>query len=160
MKRMLIFSGALGVALAFYYHSMLPAMAALNFGFDGRADSLAGKGSFLLVALGMHCLFTALFYFFPALMTKIPRDYLNLPHIEYWFAPERLADSTKKIAEKMYVFGTVTNVFLIFCSTLSYRANITDNKTLDLGTFIAGLLIYLAVTAYWAYRFHRDFQRP
>lgn len=157
MKRMLIFSGALGVALAFYYRSMLPAMAALNFGFDGRADGYAGRGIYLIITGGLHLFLTGIFYYLPLLMTKIPLDFTNLPNKEYWFSAEHKEETVRKISAQMCLFGTITNIFLIFCSGMTYRANITDNKSLDAGTFITGLLIYLAVTVIWAVKFNRGF---
>lgn len=157
---MLLLSGAFGVVLAFYYHSMLPAMTAIHFGFDGDADSYAGRGVFLLMTGGLHILMTALFYFLPVLFKTIPVEYTNLPHKEYWFAPERKEETIRVIVDRMLVFGIVTNVFLIFCSAMSYRANIMADKSLDTGMFLAGLVIYLAVTGVWIYKFYRAFQRP
>ncbi|MBC8278281.1 MAG: DUF1648 domain-containing protein [FCB group bacterium] len=159
-KRILILSGAIGSVIAFYYYSMMPAMTAIQFGFDGQATGFAGKGVFLLITGGLHIFLTALFYFTPVLLNKIPREYINLPSKEYWFAPVRQVETTRKIGGEMCLFGTFTNVFLIFCSAMSYQANLTENKSLDTGMFLAGLVVYLAVTAFWAYRFHRDFQRP
>lgn len=102
----------------------LPQRVASHYDVRGRPDGFMPRDAFFF-GLAMFGACTAAFLLaFPALPRIIPLRYLNVPHRDYWLAPERRAQSLASIAAFCSWFGIATATLLVVLLQLTLRANI------------------------------------
>lgn len=159
-KVTLILSGIMGIILAMYYHRILPERVASSFGENGSAQAYMSNETSLYFGVGLYILFTGLFLAIPYLVRVIPVKYVNFPHKDYWLAEERKESTIEAMSGWVYVFGFATNVLMIVMGLLSFKANISGEMRLDMGTFFTGLALYLIFTACWVIWLYRRFRLP
>jgi uncharacterized membrane protein len=118
----------------------LPVRMASHFDGSGQPNGWQSKGSFAFTAVSLSVLFLALVWVIPALLRSSPDRYLNLPHKEYWLAPERRAQTHARIGSWSSWFACATLGFLAGTFELVIRANLA-------GTPLSGKM-WLLLLAY------------
>ena len=100
MLRVLLFAVPLAgfVAVLALYAPSLPERMASSFGADGHArDSMSARG-FVTFFVVLVVAMTALFAGLAVGLSRIPDALINLPHKEYWLAPDRRAATFARVA--------------------------------------------------------------
>ena len=139
----------LGVAAFLFWTSRsLPPVVASHFGFGGRADGFMPRGGYVASMIGL-VLFLPLFVtYLPALLDRGGARW-NLPHREYWLAPERRAESVAFVLGHGAWLAGALALFLAYTHVLVVRANALTPPVLSTGGMIAGLAALVGVLAVW-----------
>ncbi len=153
----LVLIGITCVQMAYYY-PRLPETVASHFAASGTADSWMSKQAFGLVYLAALIVLSAIFCLITLLLPYMPDSLVNLPHKDYWLAPERRAETYLYIAKVMCVFGCSVIVFLIGVFQLAFQANLSPEQKLS-KVFWVLLVSYLLFTFVWLVLFILRFRR-
>jgi uncharacterized membrane protein len=151
------FGLALLIRLAFVLDD-LPERVASHFDFGGRPDSYQGKLQFAVTAALLDVVLLILLLALPALIARTPLRLVNLPHKEYWFAPERRVLTEKRLTLWVSWFGCATIGLLCAIFELIIRANL---RALPLG-YQTWLLVasYLMFILFGSAGMGHAFRRP
>lgn len=136
----------LNLALAAASYRAMPAVVASHFDAAGRPNSyapremLVGIHVFVVLTLGAVILING-----AALRT--PNARFNLPHKDYWLAPERREETIAWIEGRMRWFGAATFLLLLDVFGQVLRMNLGHSRTLDhawlsVGAFMAFGLVW------------------
>ncbi len=157
-KTLLLLPALAGVHIAYYY-AALPDKMASHFGPSGQADGWMSKLSFAIFYLVLVGVCSLLWAGMGWLLKKTPNDMINLPHKEYWLAPERREQTLSRMAHQMSVFGIVTITFLIAVMHTTFLANLRGDGQLGPLFFVyfAGFMIF---TAIWTVQMVRGSKIP
>jgi len=102
-------------ALGFAIHgfSVAPDIVPVHYGLNGLPDRWGSRLEVLLVYLGIVGVGTVIWLALPELLRRAPPSMINLPHKEYWLAPERRDTATAKLATWADTVGTAVNLLLL-----------------------------------------------
>jgi len=90
----------------------------------------------------------------------LPVSLINLPHRDYWLAPERAHDSLVFLSEQGLWFGCILVVFLAAVDGMLVRANAVSPPAFPSALFIGMLILFFCAIALWALRMTRRFRAP
>lgn len=150
---------ALFVVRFFMQLSGMPEVVASHFGPGGQPDGWMSRSVFAVFG-ALPVLVAAIVGFLaPAMTARMPTHLINLPHREYWLAPERRAQALGKL--RTYLEWTAAGLvaFFIFTYELVFAAN-RSHTGLAEGPFIAGLVIFMGSVLYSVVRLFRQFALP
>lgn len=165
MNRMLLPLTLLLIALVAMAASLvwasqqLPPHVAAHFDARGAANSWMPRESHLmlmaLLGLGMPLFFVGVFYsvrFFPV-------NLVNLPHRDYWLAPERRAATCSDLLTLGVWFAVFEAMFFLGVHILVVQANLVQPARLSSAVWmlLAGFLVLLVG---WLIALFRRFHRP
>jgi len=132
----------LSVVQAMWLQFQLPALVATHFNIAGQVDGWMSRPYFLRYELGLtfgtFTVFTALAF----LTAVLPAGLVNLPHKAYWLAPERSADTRRRLAGMALASGCGAEAFFIFLHQQLYLANLRADHRLPVAS---GVTIAVAV---------------
>jgi len=148
---------ALAVIQALVYYPQLPDVVASHFDAAGNADGWMSKEAFFAVDLGTVALTALLFLTLPRV--RWPDRLINLPHKDYWLAPERREETFRTFQRQMLVFGCATLAFLLLVMQWAIEANLDGSQTLAPGPIWWLLGAYGLFTVVWLVRLLRHFYR-
>jgi len=121
---LLVVLALLSVAQAAWQQLQLPVLVAVHFNAAGQANGWMTRTYFLqyelAFTLGTSVGFAALAF----LTAALPAGLLNLPHKDVWLAPDRNADTRRRLAGMVLASGCGAVAFFIFLHQLLYRANL------------------------------------
>lgn len=90
-----------------------------------------------------------------AWLAKIPSAWINLPHKDYWLAPERRAATVETIQRQMEWLAAATVALLLGIAQLTIQANL-DAGGARLGDgfwlLVSGYMVYFVVWLVWLLR--------
>jgi uncharacterized membrane protein len=132
-----------------YYYSLLPDPVASNFDGRGHPNGWMSKPFFFMAYFGMLALFTFIFALFPRILDRIPVSLISMPNRDYWFNPERRAETVAFISRQMLWYGNATLLFMIFLFELVLRANLKPGKNLSSSAIWILLSVYGTFTVVW-----------
>ena len=150
----------LHAAQTIYYYRRLPALVAQHFGADGRANGWASRDAFFILSWTMLLGLSAIFMLMPRTLRRIPVAMINLPHKDYWLAPERKDQSLSFLEREMQWMGVLTIAFLVLVLHLAIRANIDPAHRLENVLFLALMAGFLISACGWIVRLYRRFPDP
>ncbi len=146
------FSVAVGFCIGdlMYWYEDLPDPVASRFGVDGSAIGWSSKQQFFTVSLGTLALLTAVLLGSCGLLFVLPTTAMNLPHRDYWLAPERIAETRRMTVGRLLwmMTATMTLIAAIYHGVL--LANLNPPPTLPMGGY---LIPYLIFTVAWLAEF-------
>jgi uncharacterized membrane protein len=131
------------IAQALWQHDRLPARVATHFDVAGRANGWMPRTGQTAWHIGMVLFLAGLLEGLAWLSPRLPHQYLNLPHRDYWLAPERRAGTQAWLAGLARLLGCGLMLFFLALFHLVYRANL-DNTLLPVAPvalLTAGLLL-------------------
>jgi hypothetical protein len=127
---------------------LLPAQVASHFNAAGSADAVLPRAGYV----GFMLAFGAALPLFVAMLSerllRHPRTPLNLPHRDYWLAPERRAATVDFLCRQNAGFAVQLVLFLGYVHALVVYANWRQPRQLPSAAFVAGLLLFVAA-ALW-----------
>ena len=104
-----IFLGLIALAIlqvAIYYPQM-PDIIASHFDGSGTPNDWAGKTGFFALYGLILALLAIIFLYVPVWSEKHPKFGMNLPHRDYWLAPEQRAQTLAFFKRQMIIMGIV-----------------------------------------------------
>jgi uncharacterized membrane protein len=150
----------LGLAVSLLYASQkLPDPVASHFNGQGVPDGWMSRSAHLWamtgIGFGLSLFMLATFYS----IRFFPNCTINLPHRDYWLAPERRTETCDAIFHAGLWFTSLLAAFLAAINLLVVAAN--DVQPVKLSSAIWLLLAaLLATTSWWAYKLLRRFRIP
>lgn len=142
-----------------WLYPQLPDRIATKFGTAGTAIGWSSRSGWLTVQLFSLGLLTALMVGLRFGLRWIPSSLINVPHREYWLAPERLEQSCALIGDLILWLGLAMLAFLTALQHLTLRANLAAEPRMAAAFwFVLGL--YLAAMAAGIVWLYRRFRRP
>jgi uncharacterized membrane protein len=154
----------IGLALALlqiaHYYPMMPDTMASHFDGAGRPNGFQSRGAFFGLTAVMLVTVVAIFMGLASLIRLLPTSWVNLPHREYWLAPERLEGTVDFIGQQMEWFGVATLMLLLLVVQAAVEANLAPEPRIDSASMWLVLALYFLYTAVWTVRFLRHFRVP
>jgi uncharacterized membrane protein len=140
------------------HYNLLPPRMASHFDLQGNANGWSTKGQFI----GFMAIMLMVVSMAPVSIVSaalfMPASVINMSHKEYWFAPEREAESRRALAEWGLWFGGATLWYMVLVLHDALKANLRQPPRLE---FIWWMLAgYLAIVGYLIYRMIMRFGRP
>lgn len=137
----------------------LPEVMASHFDGSGRPNGYQSKAAFAATSLGLSVGNLLLFALLPALLRRLPTSMINMPHREYWLAPQRKAQSLERLFGYLDWFACATIALLVAVFELVVRANLARAP---LGNVAIWLLLagYLGYALSWSIALWRSFRVP
>jgi uncharacterized membrane protein len=160
---LLLFAVLLAAAavLIRYFAAELPELVAVHFDAAGRANGFmtrTGCRDFMLVStLGVPLLIVIATTLLPR---ALPVSLINLPHRDYWLAPERAHDSLVFLSEQGLWFGCILVLFLAAVDGMLVKANAASPPQFPSALFIAMLILFFCAVGVWGLRMVRRFRAP
>lgn len=144
----LFFLIAVFVSQCVFYYPNLPAEMASHFGANGEPDDWMSKEIYFVLLAVVLGLIVLEFTFLPFLIEKMPLSLINMPNKEYWFAPERRAETIEIFRHFFEWFSAALLGLFISINQLVIRANLTgeslsSNSWLILGAFLIFVVVWL-----------------
>lgn len=157
----LVFLLVLAGAAVFVWSTsgLLPEHVASHFNAAGQPNGFMPREAYTRVMLVLVLLAPLLVVLLPRFALNVPGARINLPHRDYWLAPERRADTVRRLQEQMTHFGTLLALFLCYVHWLVVGANQATPPVWPNMPFFAGLAVFLAVATGWSLRFVAGFGR-
>jgi hypothetical protein len=99
MKKPLLMILALSIVQIGVEYVTLPPTVASHFGPDGKPNAFMSKSAFCGLHLFIVTLLAAVFGAVGRMVSALPIEMINLPHKDYWLAPERRQESLDRLDE-------------------------------------------------------------
>lgn len=147
----------IGVLQAAYYYPLLPERVASHFGASGRPDAWSSKlffVNFYLIAIGVIAI---LFPVVGSGMSKIPDSLINLPHKDYWLAPERRQETFEVLFRYFLWFGSATFLLLLDIFHQAFQVHLGKAGTLEHP--IVSIVIYVVFSIVWSIGLIKKFMK-
>ena len=141
-----IFAGlvVLSVAQALWQHNGLPETVASHFDARGKANGWMSRGTQTAWHLGTVFFMAAMFEGIARLNRRIPDEFINIPHRDYWLAPARRADTIAGLGTLVRLMGCVLLAFFIGVFHQIYRIN-TGGGDITLAVALLSLAMLAAL---------------
>jgi hypothetical protein len=153
------FFALLGGALCFVYVTSrsMPQMVASHFNSAGIATGHMAREVYLVVTITILLLPPILLVLMPRIALQSPRARINIPHREYWLAPERRAQTVAIILQYTTRFAQMLVVFLCYAHWLVVYANSSTPPSLSSGWLLAGLVVFMGLLVRLAFQLRGRF---
>jgi hypothetical protein len=138
----------------------LPIVVASHFGPDGVANGFMPHKSYVRFTLAFVVLLPLLMSLVADAVAYLPAKFVNIPHRQYWLAPERRAQAVGMLRVRMQVFAVLLAAFLCYVHWLVVRANASLPPMLDSERFVAGLGVFMFALVVWIVALRRRFRPP
>jgi uncharacterized membrane protein len=130
-----------------YYYPQMPRRMASHFAADGRANGWQSREAFFVLMLLVASMSAIVAFLAPQQIAARSNARINLPHRDYWLAPERREQTMRFISAAMAWFGCGILFVLISGTFLALQANLAVDHRFNsdamlgvLGGFLLGLL--------------------
>jgi len=144
------------LAQAAWWWPQLPERVASHFDMADRVNGWMSRTGFLAVTVVLQVLIAGLFLGLPLLIERLPDALINVPHKDYWLAPERRRSTLAHMSAGLMAVGCATLLLLlvIFQGIFALNASLARGGAGD-GTpvlelpvpFLALMGLYLAAVA-------------
>ena len=138
----------------------LPPRMASHFNAEGIADGFMSKESYTYTMLAVVVGVPGLLALMPLVLGKLPPSLINIPHREYWLAPENRADTFYTLNLWMRVFACFLLIFLSYVHWLVIQANAQQLPAVPASDFYLGSIFLLVLSGIWSILLLRRFKLP
>lgn len=148
---------AMGLLNWAHVYPQLPATMASHFTARGVANGWAPKQAFF--GLMAFCIFLSAFVGFvvPLQIARKPAAKLNLPHKDYWLAPERREDTWRFIGAQMVWFACALLFVFLYGTSQVINANLRSVGYFNWQGMLAVMIGFGLFCALWIAIFLRHF---
>jgi hypothetical protein len=133
-------------------YAQLPDVVAAHFDSGGTPNGWQTKSVFFAFFAGAVAIAAFLTFGIPAIFSKLPMSLINLPHREYWLAPERRAETLAFLDSSFAWFGCVVLLVVIDAVNYAIGRNLHPGAQLDPPVPIYVLGGFFAFTILWSIR--------
>lgn len=150
------------VAVAAYvWHTSaeLPQIMASHFNAAGQADAYMPRNAYRNFFTGLVLILPLLVVFLPNALMRRASATINLPHRDYWLAPERRTQTVDSLCKLSFGFGYLLVGFLGYVQWLVIRSNRTVPPGFPSDWFIGGLVVFIGCVIIWGFLTLRRFFR-
>lgn len=127
----------------------LPAIVASHFDLHGAADGFMARTTYAAFMLAFAAGLPLLVALLPNLLFRSAHVRLNLPHREYWLAPERRPETVTFLCRHNARFAFLLTLFLCYVHWLVVRANAAAPPRLSSPLLVAGLILFGVTGLVW-----------
>ncbi|MCZ7556028.1 MAG: DUF1648 domain-containing protein [Bacteroidia bacterium] len=149
----------LAAMLSVWFYPQLPERLASHFNASGEADGWMTKDGFFLFYGLLLLLMFGMFAGITWMVRRFPVSMVNIPHREYWLAPERREEAYAVLQRNMHRMSAATLLFMNAMLLISFRANFKQPPSLGSEAWIL-MLLFLAGLAVLIVRLYQDFRLP
>lgn len=142
-KFLLLLTTAIALVQAAWHYLHLPETVAIHFNLAGKADGWASRGTHFAMQAGLAVFLGALFGSGGWLLRRVPDQFINIPHRDYWLAAERRAATCRALDSMFSALGIVVMGFFVVLFQQVYVANLTGTLTLKLMPLIIGQFVFV-----------------
>lgn len=139
-----------------YYDAMPPVMAS-HFDARGVPNGWQTKDAFFTLIAVVTAIAGALVLLVPAIVTRLPLQFVNLPHKDYWLAPERAAASQEFMMKWFGWFGCATYGAVCYAFDYAVKANLAGPQPANPGGLFGVLVAFGAFAVFASVIFIRRF---
>ncbi|MGC1485109.1 MAG: DUF1648 domain-containing protein [Candidatus Acidiferrum sp.] len=138
----------LAILAAIYFwsnYAQLPDVVASHFDAHGNPNGWQSKSMFFAFFAGAVGVAWSVGFGVPALLSKMPSAFINLPHKEYWLAPARKAESLALLNRSFAWFGCAVLVVVTTAVNYAIGQNLHPQGlfgSLPLLCVLAGFLVF------------------
>jgi serine/threonine-protein kinase len=143
-----------------WQHSRLPERVMSHFDGAGRANGWMTRDAFLGWQVGTLGLLALLFEGIVLLQARLPREFVNIPHRDYWLAPGRRAATDTWISALVLLPGCLVMLFFMALFHQVYRVNVDGTRELTPNPAWLAAALVLAVLAVAAVTVARFARKP
>jgi hypothetical protein len=136
----------------------LPIVVASHFGSDGAANGYMPHAFYVRFTLAFVVLLPLLLNLIAGAVARLPARLVNIPHRNYWLAPEHRGQAVDMLRGQMRLFAAMLVVFLCYVHWLVVRANQSMPPMLDNRRFIAGMGAFMFALVVWIVALRRKFR--
>ena len=136
---------AIGAAFVWWSSGALPEVVASHFGAGGAANGFMPRGQYIGFMLVLVLAVPALIFFAGRLASSLPVRFVNLPHKEYWLAPERRAATLGSLGRFGVWAAYATLATLCLGHWFVVQANLEHPPRLEQAAFIGVLALFFLV---------------
>lgn len=134
----------IGIGLQAAYWPHMPERVATHFGPSGQPDGWMSRTWAVVfqaaLQIGLPALFAAIAWALP----RFPDSMINVPHREFWLAPERRAATLHRMSQMLLHIALATSIFIPIIGHLVYDAN-RRGGPLSTGPFLAALIVFVGI---------------
>ena len=147
------FFAIMAAALIFIYHTSqsMPEMVASHFNSAGVPTGFLPRHLYFVGILVVIVVAPLLLVILPRLAMRNPNVRINVPHRDYWLAPERRQHTIEILSQQSTTFASLLMLFLCYSHWLVVHANASTPPELSSGWLLAGLVVFMGLTVYWAF---------
>jgi serine/threonine-protein kinase len=144
-----------------HYLPRLPERVATHFGGAGAPNGWMSRAGLQTFDLVFTPLIVMVVVAVGLLTSVLPPSFINVPHRDHWFAPERRRDSHARLFAHMVWLACLIAALLIGVNHLTFQANLGPGPAHLSGAGLVGLLVgFVAALVVWIVRLHRMFPAP
>ena len=149
-----------GIVQVYHYYPQMPDVVASHFDGRGSPNDYTSRDGFFIVFGVMYAGTLLLFLGLGPLFGRLPARWFNMPHREYYLAPERREDTLRFMTTRLEWFGVATMLLLLVTFKLAFEANLFKEARLDNTALLWALGAYFLCTTIWLVRFLMKFRKP
>lgn len=101
------------IAHVAYYYPQLPDTVASHFNARGEADATTSKTAHTALMISLQTGLVVMFLGFTFGLRHLPPTLINLPHKEYWLAPERRGRTYERMGCSLLMIAIGTQIFFV-----------------------------------------------
>lgn len=143
---------------AAYYYPLLPETVPSHFGSSGLPDAWSPKNFFVIFYLIVIAVCSVIFLSLSFGLSRIPVSLINLPHKEFWLAPERKEKTFLYLSQYFLLFASATLLLLFDVFHQSFQVAL--GKAQALSHPVVSLVVYVTLILVSTLRMVVKFSRP
>jgi len=148
-----------GLLMMAYYYPQMPQRMASHFAADGSPNGWQSREAFFVLMIVVSSASAVVCVLAPRQIAAKSNARINLPHRDYWLAPERRAETMRTISATMAWFGCGILLVLISGTFLALQANLAPDHHFNSEAMLAVLGGFLASLLFLFVGLVRHFQR-
>ena len=152
-RKKLIASCLTGGFLSLVLYLVSPARVAVHFNQNGIPNSWASREVNFMVWLMVYGFIGVFFTAIPGIIKQAPRKFVNLPHRDFWLAPERFENSCRIISGMLYDMGAALSFFFMLLEGAGFQSGLKPGGILNKGFMDIMFFLFCAYTFIWLGRF-------
>ncbi len=146
-------------AQAAYYYPQMPERMASHFDLSGQADGFMSRSALIWLTALTALMTGGMMLGIALLLKRLPDSLINMPHKDYWLAPERRDESLDAMTASLLWIGSATMGLMLVVFQSIYRANLDGSNAIGWSSMIL-LGVYLLIVLTIAVRMMRRFRMP
>jgi uncharacterized membrane protein len=156
-----LLSGLVAIALlqSVFYYPQMPAVVASHFDGAGAANGWSSRNVFFAIYLVLVAMLVGVFVWLPRWSGKRGKTRMNIPHRDYWLAPQRREQTMEFFRRQMMVLGIVHLLLTVFAVQLAILANLQQESRLHASMWWV-LGSYFLFVSLWVIHLILHFRKP